>query len=71
MVVDCGCPTQPVLGVLLMTQAQEKWFYPPSSPYAGEPLPPSAVELIKEVLEVYPGLTAEEAIEICWYFGGI
>ena len=50
---------------------EPKWTYPANSPFAGEPLGPHDVELIKDILRDYPNLTTEEAIEICWYFGGI
>jgi len=75
MVMDCGRPPQPVLGIFLMTTSaktdEPKWTYPANSPFAGELLPPKDIQLIKEILEIYPLLTPEEAIEITWAFGGI
>jgi hypothetical protein len=49
----------------------DQWFYPEDSPLAGEPLSPQARKVIEGVLETYPNLTLEEAIEITWAFGGI
>jgi hypothetical protein len=75
MVLDSRRSPQPVLGVLLMTTPAStdelKWTYPTNSPFAGEPLNPKDIQLIKEILEIYPLLTPKKAIEIMWAFGGI
>ena len=52
-------------------QLLQMWFYPANSPLAGRPLSPQARKVIRDVLENYPNLTPEEAIEITWAFGGI
>ena len=70
MVVDSRCSPQSVLGVLLM-EKEDQWFYPGDSPLAGEPLSPEAHKVIEGILETYPNLTVDKAIEITWAFGGI